>query len=251
MSCMVCIERVRNALPALLAGLTLFAVGLAHSAPTMAAPAPAATITPTPSTPSTAAVQTVPGAPPPLAPDLPPANPASLSPSVPGPAAPAVSSEPVPAATAPGRMSPTAPMVQSGASVPASTPAPAASAATAAVASAGSLTQVALVLLLVVGLIAGAAWLLKRLGMVRNPGGSTVRIVSGVSLSNRERILVVEVADQWIVVGVAPGCINTLATMPRQEPASINAGPGMQAPASSNFALWLKQTMDKRSGNEK
>ena len=139
-------------------------------------------------------------------------------------------------------------MVQPGATAPAPMPAPSTSAATAAVTSAGSLTQVALVLVLVIGLIAGAAWLLKRLGMTRNAGGTTVRIVSGVSLSNRERILVVEVADQWIVVGVAPGCINTLATMPRQEPTATTAGPGLPMPASSNFAHWLKQTMDKRSG---
>ena len=141
-------------------------------------------------------------------------------------------------------------MVQSGTppAAPVPAPSPSTSAATAAVSSAGSLTQVALVLLLVIGLIAGAAWLLKRLGMARNPGGTTVRIISGVSLSNRERILVVEVADQWIVVGVAPGCINTLATMPRQEPTAANARTAMPTPAGSNFALWLKQTLDKRSG---
>ena len=140
-------------------------------------------------------------------------------------------------------------MVQPGASAPVPAAPPTNSAATAAVASAGSLTQVALVLVLVLGLIAGAAWLLKRLGVARNPGGTTVRIVSGVSLGNRERILVVEVADQWIVVGVAPGCINTLATMPRQESTAISAGPGIPTPSGSNFALWLKQTMDKRSAS--
>ena len=127
-------------------------------------------------------------------------------------------------------------------------PPPATTAVTAAVASAGSLTQVALVLILVVGLIAAAAWLLKRLGMTRNASGTTVRIVSGVSLSNRERILVVEVADQWIVVGVAPGCINTLATMPRQESTAVRPGADMPTPAGTNFALWLKQTIDKRGG---
>ena len=126
-------------------------------------------------------------------------------------------------------------------------PATTSSAASAAVASAGSLTQVAMVLLLVVGLIAGIAWLLRRLGVARNASGTTVRIVSGVSLSNRERILVVEVADQWIVVGVAPGCINTLATMPRQE-APVPGESNFVAPAGKNFAMWLKQTIDKRNG---
>ena len=80
----------------------------------------------------------------------------------------------------------------------------------------------------------------------RNAGGSTVRIVSGVSLSNRERILVVEVADQWIVVGVAPGCINTLATMPRQETVA-SAASDPYPPHGKNFAAWLKQTIEKRN----
>ncbi len=120
------------------------------------------------------------------------------------------------------------------------------SAAGAAVSSAGSLTQVALVLMLVVGLIAGAAWLLRRLGMARNVAGSAIRIVSGVSLGNRERILVVEVADQWIVVGVSPGGINTLTTMARQEPAE-GVGESLPPPPGKQFAFWLKQTIERRN----
>ena len=103
-------------------------------------------------------------------------------------------------------------------------------------------------LLLVVGLIAGMAWLLRRLGIARTGAGTVIRVVSGVSLSNRERILVVEIADQWIVVGVSPGRINTLATMPRQETPD-GATSAMAAPGGKNFALWLKQTIDKRNSN--
>ena len=158
---------------------------------------------------------------------------------------------PTPAATAAAIDSPPATAVPPGpyaaARAAQAGPAPAvstSSAAGSAVASAGSMTQVALVLLLIVGLIGGVAWLLRRLGMVRNDSGTAVRIVSGLSLSNRERILVVEVADQWIVVGVAPGGINTLATMPRQE-SPAPGGAGIVPPAGKNFALWLKQTIEK------
>ncbi|MES2831559.1 MAG: flagellar biosynthetic protein FliO [Pseudomonadota bacterium] len=105
-----------------------------------------------------------------------------------------------------------------------------------------------MVLLLVIGLIAGMAWLLRRLGLARNPTGTTVRVVSGVNLSNRERILVVEIADQWIVVGVAPGCINTLATMPRQETPTRD-GRTLDLPAGKNFGVWLKRTIDQRNGS--
>lgn len=110
-------------------------------------------------------------------------------------------------------------------------------------ASAGSLFQVLLGLIAVLGLMAGAAWLVRRLGLARMTTPSTVKVVGGVSVGTRERILVVEVADQWIVVGVAPGRVNTLTTMDKQElPVEADNGP-----VAKNFSAWLKQTMDKRN----
>lgn len=111
-------------------------------------------------------------------------------------------------------------------------------------ASAGSLFQVLLGLIVVLGLMAGAAWTLRRFGLAKTPSAGTVKIVGGVNVGTRERILVVEVADQWIVVGVAPGRVNTLSTMPRQE----NAAEPEAAPVAKNFSAWLKQTIDKRNG---
>ncbi len=112
-------------------------------------------------------------------------------------------------------------------------------------ANAGSMFQVLLGLIVVLGLMAGLAWLLKRVGPLRSAGAGTVKIVGGVNVGNRERVIVVEVADQWIVVGVAPGQVNSLATMARQEIA-----PSTPADASQpNFAAWLKKTIEKRNGN--
>jgi flagellar protein FliO/FliZ len=36
-------------------------------------------------------------------------------------------------------------------------------------------------------------------------------------IGNRERIVLVEVADTWIVVGLVPGQIRTLHTLPKGE----------------------------------
>jgi len=96
------------------------------------------------------------------------------------------------------------------------------------------------------GLMAAIAWLFKRSGLT--PGGSSnavAKIIGGVSVGSRERVMVIEVADQWIVVGVAPGRVNTLATMPRQEhtPAA-----GSAHAHAGNFSAWLKQTIEKRNG---
>ena len=110
-------------------------------------------------------------------------------------------------------------------------------------ASSGSLFQVLLGLILVLGLMAALAWILKRFGVARAAGGSVIKVVGGVSVGGRERVLIIEAADQWIVVGVSPGRVNALATMPRQE----NSAPMMAAPVTKNFPAWLKQTMEKRN----
>lgn len=118
-------------------------------------------------------------------------------------------------------------------------------AADAASSGTGGMLQVTLGLVVVLGLMAGAAWLMKRFGVQGPAGGNVAKVVGGVNVGTRERVIVVEVADQWIVVGVAPGRVNALSTMPRQEIAQ-------QASQTSapNFAAWLKQTIDKRNGNQ-
>jgi flagellar protein FliO/FliZ len=108
-------------------------------------------------------------------------------------------------------------------------------------------------LILVLAMMAGAAWLLKRFGLAKAASGSTIKIVGGVSVGNRERVLVLEVADQWIVVGVAPGRVSSIATLPRQEQETIvtnsKVANATNGPAANNFAAWLKQTMEKRNAS--
>ena len=112
---------------------------------------------------------------------------------------------------------------------------------------AGSLLQTILSLGFVIALLVGLAWLLKRFGPKHITGGTTVKLVGALSVGARERILVVEVGDQWIVVGASPGRMNALATMPRQEVDEAKLA-GVQPIAGANFAEWFKQTIEKRNG---
>lgn len=132
--------------------------------------------------------------------------------------------------------------------VAAAAPGPVAAAATSAspTSMAGGGLQVLFGLVVVMALLAGAAWMLKRFGPVRGIGGANIKIVGGVSVGNRERVMVVEVADQWIVLGVAPGRVNALATLPRQEGTALTAQPATES--APNFSSWLKRTIDKRNG---
>jgi len=116
---------------------------------------------------------------------------------------------------------------------------------------AGSLLQTILALCFVLALLGGLAWLMKRFGPRSHMGTVPIRLVGALSLGGRERIMVVEVGNQWIVVGASPGRVNALATMPAQGATKVD---GMEAatlaehqsPAAS-FGDWLKQTIDKRN----
>ena len=115
--------------------------------------------------------------------------------------------------------------------------------------SAGNLMQTIFALTLVLGLLFGLAWFMKRYGPKAAGNSAHLRTVGALNLGGRERIIVVEVGDQWIVVGASPGRVNALATMPKQE--SLGA-PGAatlseHTPSASSFSEWLKQTIDKRN----
>ena len=159
--------------------------------------------------------------------------PASAQVSAPAQVAPAApaSAQVAPPAVAPVQVAPPAAVPQSMTSGPA----------------AGSLIQTIFALCLVLGLLAGLAWFMKRYGPKAQAGSAHVRLVGALNLGGRERIMVVEVGDQWIVVGASPGRVNALATMPRQPGAEADATLRPQQPSASSFAEWLKQTIDKRN----
>jgi flagellar protein FliO/FliZ len=112
---------------------------------------------------------------------------------------------------------------------------------------AGSLLQTIFALCLVLGLLALLAWFMKRYGPKAQAGSAHVKLVGALNLGGRERIMVVEVGDQWIVVGASPGRVNALATMPRQPGTEPAAALHPHQPSAASFGEWLKQTIDKRN----
>jgi flagellar protein FliO/FliZ len=106
------------------------------------------------------------------------------------------------------------------------------------------MVQFAVGLAMVLGLIVAAGWFAKRFSIGPAASG-LVKVVAGAAVGQRERVVVVEVGEVWMVLGVAPGRVNALHTMPR---GSVSAQiTGAQVPGTPNgFAGWLKQTLEKR-----
>ncbi|MFZ5482791.1 MAG: flagellar biosynthetic protein FliO [Pseudomonadota bacterium] len=81
----------------------------------------------------------------------------------------------------------------------------------------GAFLQAVMGLGLVLGLMYVFFWLLRRYGPAQNTAQGVVKVVGGVMLGPRERLVVVEVEDTWVLVGVAAGNVRTLHTLAKPE----------------------------------
>ena len=105
----------------------------------------------------------------------------------------------------------------------------------------GSLFQMLAGLAAVVGLLVASLWLLKRLSAPRGPAGGLLKVVSATAVGPRERVVIVELGETWLVLGVAPGRVTTLHQIPRMA-GTVSAAPG------GDFPDWLKKVLERRHG---
>lgn len=65
-------------------------------------------------------------------------------------------------------------------------------------------------LLVVLMMIAAMAWLLRRVNQVAGGSGAVLRVIGAVSVGGRERVVLVQVGEQQLLLGVSPGSVQTL-----------------------------------------
>jgi flagellar protein FliO/FliZ len=70
--------------------------------------------------------------------------------------------------------------------------------------------QVTFGLFIVLLIIGAAAWFTRRFGHFQTTAGGALRIIGGLHLGTRERLVVVQVGDEQLLLGVAPGRVSTL-----------------------------------------
>ena len=86
---------------------------------------------------------------------------------------------------------------------------------------AAQLAQLGMGLLVVVGLIFLLGYLMRRVGPLAPQGGQHIRLISSYPLGPRDRLALVEVGDQQLLLGISPGRITTLHVL--DEPVAANA----------------------------
>lgn len=74
----------------------------------------------------------------------------------------------------------------------------------------GQALQVLLGLLVVLGMIVAAAWAARRLQAIRPQGRGHIRIIEGMAVGTRDKLLLIEVDGRRVLLGMSPGRITTL-----------------------------------------
>ena len=104
----------------------------------------------------------------------------------------------------------------------------------------GQLAQMVFGLLLVVGLIFFLAWMLRRLQSTAVKGGQVIEIVGSRAIGPRDRLLLVQVGKERILIGHTPGSIEALHVL--AEPVEV---PENARQATPEFAQRLMELMGK------
>jgi len=110
----------------------------------------------------------------------------------------------------------------------------------------GSLAQVSLALVFVLGLVFGLAWLLRRMRGARRPGAPGIDILAEVALGPKERAVLVQVGLTRLLVGVATGQVRTLHVLPEADaPREAAIEPQHGQVATANFAELLRRSLGR------
>ena len=112
---------------------------------------------------------------------------------------------------------------------------------------AGQLTQLVFGLLLVLGLIFFLAWLLRRVQQAGPAGrGQVIELIGSRALGPRDRLMLVQVGNEQILLGLSPGTITALHVL--KEPVQV---PSSSEKATPEFAQHLLKILGKDQKDKK
>ncbi|MDB6144643.1 MAG: Flagellar biosynthesis protein FliQ [Pseudomonas sp.] len=110
----------------------------------------------------------------------------------------------------------------------------------------GQLTQLVLGLGLVVGLIFALAWLLRRVQRAGPRNNQLIELLGSRALGPRDRLLLVQVGNEQILLGITPGRITPLHVL--KEPVQV---PATSQQATPEFAQRLMELLGKDHKDKK
>ncbi|MCO8167349.1 flagellar biosynthetic protein FliO [Pseudomonas sp. 21LCFQ02] len=108
----------------------------------------------------------------------------------------------------------------------------------------GQLLQLLLGLLLVIGLIFVLAWVMRRIQGASIGNQQVIELVGSRALGPRDRLVLVQVGKEQILLGITPGRITPLHVL------NENVQVPVREPATPEFAQRLLELMGKDKDNK-
>ncbi|MEA5444266.1 flagellar biosynthetic protein FliO [Gammaproteobacteria bacterium AB-CW1] len=96
------------------------------------------------------------------------------------------------------------------------------------------LANVVFSLIVVLAVVLGVAWFMRRMPGMGGSGSAHMKVIGQMPLSTRERLMLVEVGNEQILLGVSPAGIRTLHVL----------GKPLESPQEQNEPSFKKRLME-------
>jgi flagellar protein FliO/FliZ len=100
-------------------------------------------------------------------------------------------------------------------------------------------------LLIVLGIFFLCVWGMRKLGGITVNGAGKMRVVGGLSLGLREKVILVQVGKKQLILGVTPGRIDALHVLEGDD--CLNSTESESSSKDSGFSAIVAQVMKGRS----
>ena len=110
----------------------------------------------------------------------------------------------------------------------------------------GMLGQMVLVLLLVILLLMGLAWVLKRAGVTQGALNGQLSVLGAVSVGQREKVVLIQAGQEQLLVGVTANEITLLHLLSEPIEVDKSTTDSTRTGLSESFAQTLAQAIAKR-----
>ena len=105
------------------------------------------------------------------------------------------------------------------------------------------LGEVTLALVVVLAAVFAFAWIVRRMRGLGNRVGNAIDVLADVPLGQKERAVLLKVGPTQILIGVAPGRVNTLHVL--AEPLELSRPVGTAADSAPSFRSILMRSLGK------
>jgi flagellar protein FliO/FliZ len=112
--------------------------------------------------------------------------------------------------------------------------------------SGGYLLQLILGLVVVIVCIVALAWVAKRVNRLQSSTDGSLKVLGGLSMGARERVVLLQVGEQQLLIGVSPGRINALHVL--DEPVSDIDKISNAGSFSEKLSAMLNDSLKNKSG---